>query len=123
MSDKHILLVEDEEIWRRLAIAELADLGLQITEVADYGGAIEALKGGPYDLLIFDNTLQHNRNVSVELMQVANLRQRPMPPVIVHSADLPRPIEEQVLSLGGEYVRKSGSSRVLRPVVVRLLKL
>lgn len=122
MLKKRVLLVEDDAWWQRFVIQSLEGLtDIELVIASDYGEGVRALQGGPYDLLIFDNTLKEMRGASVELLQAAHRLLRPMPPAFVHSADLMPKVEEQVTMLGAEYFRKQESQQEFRSTVQRLL--
>lgn len=121
MSQKRILLVEDDEWWRRFVMKALEGLPLELVIASDYGEGLRALREGPYDLLILDNTLKNIRGASIELLQAAHRLLKEMPPAFVHSADLTPQAEEQVKMLGAEYLRKQESHEVFKETVLRLL--
>ncbi len=118
MTEKRILLVEDHSLWIGLVRREIDGLDVELVVATDYQEALQALRKGPYDLLILDNNLNENRNVSVELMQMARRFLKEMPKVIVHSDDLPLKTKNEAIELGGECIDKGTG---LREAVVRLL--
>ena len=122
MFKKRVLLVEDDAWWQRFVVQSLEGLTeIELVTASDYGEGMRALQKGPYDLLIFDNTLKEIRGASVELLQAAHRLLRPMPPAFVHSADLMPQVEEQVTMLGAEYFRKQESRQEFKNTVLRLL--
>jgi len=122
MVKKRILLVEDDAWWQRFVVLSLEGLSeIDLVIASDYGEGIRALQEGPYDLLIFDNTLKEIRGASIELLQAAHRLLHPMPPAFVHSADLMPKVEEQVTMLGAEYFRKQESQQEFKNTVQRLL--
>lgn len=122
MSQKRILLVEDEAWWQKFVTQALEGLDIELVIASDYGEGMQALRNGPYDLLILDNNLKQIRGGGIELLQAARrFLLRPMPPAFVHSADLTPQAEEQVRVLGAEYFKKQESREKLKEIVVRLL--
>src|SRR5688572_2466101 len=50
----HILLVDDEEALRSVVAERLTDAGFQVTQAADADGAIKALDGFAFDVIVSD---------------------------------------------------------------------
>lgn len=121
MTRKRILLVEDREFWRSFVSKALSLLDVELVTANTYGEGLQALQRGPYDLCIFDNTLGDIRNASVDLIQIAIRWLRPLPPIIVHSADLPSETERQITLLDAEYIEKHQNPETLKHAVERLL--
>jgi len=109
MAQKRVLLAEDEERWHRFVVESLEDVDIELTVATTYGETVRALRAGPYDLLILDNTLHECNNVSLEFIQMCKRFCSWVPKYIVHSAGLPAHIERDVKALGAEYLRKDYS--------------
>lgn len=61
---RRVLLVEDEEVHREIAIKQLAD-GYEITIAKTAGEALSALKAGCYDVILLDYILPDARGESL----------------------------------------------------------
>ncbi len=110
-----ILLVEDERMTRVSLTATLRKEGHEVTPCADGDVALEALRAGPFDLVLTDMNLPGADGL--EILQEAS-RMYPMPRVIIMTAYASTETAVQALRMGAhDYVIKPfGSDEILTRV-------
>lgn len=64
---KHVLIVDDDEYWRRKAVESARSLGWTSEEAGGFHEACHLLEEHQYDLVISDNSMEM-RNSGIELL-------------------------------------------------------
>ena len=72
-SGETVLIVEDNESMRRVAVRQLTDLGYCVIEAENAHAALEVLERNPADLLFSDVVMPHGMN-GYELVRIARQR-------------------------------------------------
>lgn len=117
--DTRILLVEDDRALSRGVTLALAETGRTITAVETLAGGQEALKQGPWDLVILDVNLPDGNGLDF----LTHLRQESTVPVLILTANDLESDQVTGLELGADdYVTKPFSLAILRARVQTLLR-
>jgi signal transduction histidine kinase/CheY-like chemotaxis protein/HPt (histidine-containing phosphotransfer) domain-containing protein len=119
-----VLLAEDNEVNRRLALLMLEDLGCRVELVADGVQAVEAVRRGGVDLVLMDGEMPHLDGIQAtrrirELEQTGGTGRLPVVAVTAHALG---PDRQRYLNAGlDDYLSKPFSKRQLAAVLARWL--
>lgn len=117
--ETRILLVEDDRALSRGVTLALAETGRTITAVETLAGGREALKQGPWDLVILDVNLPDGNGLDF----LTHLRRESTVPVLILTANDLESDQVAGLELGADdYVTKPFSLAILRARVQTLLR-
>lgn len=121
--EKRILVVDDDDEWRKRVSESLAILGCEIHLASCRDEAEEMLhQETPYDLVICDNSMPRTvdstkpeRNSGIGLRASMRFDQRRLRdiPFILHSADETGEVERMIVELGGAFCDKSEDQKTL----------